>query len=1371
MLKPPVSSGIRLFCAAFCLLSICFWVSQYPVLAAEPSVSPPVDPLVPKREITQESGTVPEWKMRWDKARQYARTGDYGNAVQEYEKLLIEKHGLEEAQWELAKIYIKLGELDKSAAVLELLLESAPEKLEYLESLASIMSSKGHIDRAVDLHKQVLLKEPENTTALYGVVKGLFELGRKKDSLPFLERLHRNKPDDARVREDLASLYYDLERYPEARPLLVDIAQDKDAPLSILLMTAKVHNSLGLDNLAMIYWQRVLAIDPQNYEANEQLANYYDRAGQGDKALEHFLILLAATPDNPELLKRVGMLQMSMGRYDQALQYFERYNGQRPDDKEVLRKIVDVHSAMGNTLESLEILERYFSLESQPDLKNLKQAADLYEASGRHDDAIVIYKRILAITPDDSLISARLAKDFLIVGKEAEAEAIWRNLARNEKLLEVLETLHSQEPSDERIALKLANMYLEKGVLEKSKEVFDELVRRGHMSADLLASRGALYEQLAMPAHALTDYERLLEQRVNLNEIRLRCIKLAGKLGRLTEVRHHLALLDKGYTAENDITVRLAVAGAYSECGLHEQAVQEYQDLLSDVSGQKELKLDVLLKLSQTYKSAGLPYECEQTLRIALTVDPQSRMVLSELYDLTLASIRLDEAKVWLDRLADLYPSPNEWEIGLMRAKHLAADGEYRYAVKLGRRLLEEMPEAEPLSMHTANGSQSTNFEVRLFLARFLLAAEKYHEAESQCLQLIDDWPAELEPRVILLQVYYSSKEYDKAEEIFSQTLTIARKDPGLLLRLSLLYRQYNRTSEMVRLAELANNAMSDSLKAKLLLAEACELDGRNSRAVALLEQVAAEYPENGSAATMLARYLFKTGQYDEALSKCESLLSNNPQRADMLLLKARILWAKNKWAESQKIYKVFLQPSVDELLAERASKLGLSLPAPRKPSIWEIITFKKDYRKGLAFADTLMTPTHAVDNDDGEPELHKLAASLYAQYRWQQKFSMEIDARRSVQRGEFLQAVKDYEALINEYPHEESLIFDLAGIYSRLGRLGAEADLYEKLSELNADLPGLSKAIMRNRLKREPRVSAAYGFQQREGHDGYIDIRKDWASMNFYFSPQLHHEIDFSATRNFYKRADREKDVESSRAIIGYKSTVIDRLSFSVGGGIEAVDKGSNDTVLVNCDLSGDITDRLSSHLSFVRDVKDDTTASLTRNIVQHKIRAGVDLDLFPRLIVGGNYEYIDYSDDNATEGYDVWSSYVLFKDPTFLKFSYTFDFKDSEEGAMPGIALEDGFASDDHPYWSPKNYWINSFSLFFKHQLSEDLLGRGAPRYYTAEYTLEYDSAGHAIQTIEGGFFIEWNPSFIVEATAAITSSDIYRSREIFLSAIYRW
>ncbi len=1347
---------------------------------------------MPDRDIKFKNQSIPVWKTIWDQARQLTRSGNYPEAVEKYDSLLKLKPNLFEASWELARIRMELKEWDKASRILELLVEAAPERVDYLVGLGHVMAEKGQFQRAADLFLRAYEKEPDNISALNGFVYCRLKQEKREDILPYLEELNRKDPDDLIIQKELARLYFDHARYEDAMPHLVKSTASDNVDLETLITSARAHDKLGLGGQAAAYWQRVVTRAPGNMEAHARMASLHETHGRSIKALDHVLILLKKHPDDPVFLKRAGKFLVDSGRFEEALGYVKRYLKQRPKDRQVIRSLIEIYVVLGDESSTLAALETYFRIESDPDPENLRKAARLYDAAGRFREAIPLYKRLLLKTPDDPEILATLADDLIAIGEADGALFMWKHLARVEpdrvdvyrsmadllerldrkqELIEMLETVHGLRPDDETTILRLAMEYLDQGDLDKSRSVFDRITGAGQKEPLFFARRGALYERLGMQEHAFSDYEESLQLNPSDTDIRLKCARLAGALGLIERVREHLVELENGPQFDGTCEFRLVKAAALNECGEYTASLNEYRSVLdSCLLGGDCRKRDILVSMSDLFNKAALPFEAEQTLRMALNPDCDKRVVLSRLFDLALDSGRLHDGGIWLNSLESF---ESGIETGLMRARLQVANGDYRDAIRTCLRISSEACQKDSLITDVRDSTERGRCEETEFvLARIMVEADRLKAAKSYLLPLLTGGKDNLEQMVLLQKIYKLSGEPGKEKEINSRALSVANNDLGLLLHLIQLYRENNLLREMLEVAEVASGKAPHSLKASLLLARAMILNDDTENGLSLLERITDYYPENSAAAAMMPELLFKTGRFQDGLESCEAVLAGEDfKRQDILLLKARILWAMHEQTESMDVYKAYLDLSVDQVLQDRCRELNLPTgPFVKQRTVWEILIFSQGKETG--FADHLLSASHAVDNNTREKRtLNGVAAPFYSKYMWQKRFKAELDARRSVQRREYFQAVNQYEALLEDFPEEESLMFDLAGIYSRLGRLENEAAIYERLSELSEDFPGLSVAVERNRIKRRPRVSVGFGYSREQGRDDYKDMEMESGDVSIWFSPHTQHQVDISASRRNYRSSKSDERVRSRRAYLSYTADFLNGLSIFMGTGLEAFDHDNADTALINCAISGKIGDKVKSCIGFGRDIIADTTASLTRNVVAQDLRAAISVDLFPRLLMGGDLGVIDYSDGNSTTGYELWTSYILLSEPNFLKFSYSYNFKDSQDSPNPGDPLDDGFAEDDHPYWSPKNFWLNRFSLFFKHQFSDDTLDRGVPRYFTAEYSLGYDSGGYLVQTVKGGFFIELNSSFIVDANAHITSSESYRSRDFVLSATYRW
>lgn len=1383
-------------------------------LAAASDMNQPLS-VVPDREVMQQDTQLPGWKNMWDEARVLVRQGNYEAAVEKYEALLAEKESLTEARWEFARLLRQMKENDKAVRVLELLLEANPEQGEYLKELAGVLQEQGLYRRSVDLLLRVHKQDSNDAAVLEGITTGMTALGKKKEMLPFLEALYWQQPKNGVLRRQLATLAYDLGDYNKAREHLVPLAEAPGASVDILRMTARSLDTLALDNLAGDYWQRLVKIEPDNIEGHERLAAYYEKKGRLNDVLRHLLALQPARVYDTALMLRIGKLYFAMEQYAEALPYIENYIRQNSGDRQAIQSLIEIYARLGEKAKTLVWLERLFSLESIPDAATLKQAARLYDEVGRYRDAILLYRRLLEITPDDQEIIKLLANDLLAIGENEGALFLLQQLIRNkpedseiyggiaelleklgryQELVSVLEAAVKVAPGDIKAKIKLAQVYWQAGRHRDGRLIVTELMGSALPDPVLYSLRGVLFESYGYDQRALLDYERyidlLAEDRtagVDARDIRLRCLRLAGRLGRAEDIYRHITALQGAGDTVQDKNVLLIIADAFRESGIFETAMKYYQDAYrydpltsgSLSESERQIAHETLLSLAKLYKTAGMPYETEESLRQAYQVGYDPLNVLKLLAELALANGMPEDAEVWIQRLSVLIYSGKggpggifsgpEWEENLLQARLKLAQGSRFFALRLARDLRVILFD-QLLSDPTDANQRTETIQEGIKLGIFFVEASRYAEAEEVCARLLQYAENDLESLALLYVTQMKNGKTQKAEEILVRTLSVVQVDFGKQFLLAAILQKYDLWDAMVPLAEDLVKMRPDSINAGLLLAEAYERTGRREEAVRQLEEVTVKYPENSRILSLQAVMAFRMGRYEEALTHSEFILAREPNRLDIRLLKARALWAVHKWGQSIAEYEDILQPAIEKRLQQMADSLGLVAVSPKQPGILGVAALFETEAGGV---ETIMNASHAVDNEElPARQFNDMAAVVFSEYCWQKSVARELGARKAVQRQEYYQAVKLYKTLIRDFPEEDTLLFDLAGIYSKMDRISDEAVIYEELSARAARVPGLSEAITRNSLKRKPWMSVQYGKRHDEGWDGTKAIKKEWQAVSFWMSPFSQHEVDFSAFRNNYQSTENnEEELSSQRAYVTFRSNFFQGVSFDIGGGVERLKDGFANMNLIDCSLSGDLGDRLESHVTFKRDVTADTIESLQRNIMHEDVEVGVAVDLMPRLQAGSDYGYTSYSDGNLTEGYTLWASYVMFSEPTKLSFGYAYEFMDSRESSSPGLLLGAGTESKDHPYWVPRNYWLNNFSVSFKHQLSEEKFGRGVPRYYVIEYALGHNSQGYLVQNVKNKFFLELTSHIILEASGEITSSQPYLNREGAVSLRYRW
>lgn len=1369
--------------------------------------------IVPDEDIASGANDKPKWMVLWELGRKLVREGELQDAVKVYSLLLVREKNIDEARWELARIRVSLGELDKAAVLLETILERSPDQIRALNGLASISKLNGHLDRAVSLYRHVTdTLDPENSISLMGLSQSLLALGKKKEAIPYLEKLAQDE-SDIQSRRDLAFSYYELGLYELGRPLSASLAAIENADLSYIILAARLHSLLDRKSQAAQYWNRVVAASPQDQEAHLWLSSYYEKKKQYKDALRHYLVLHSISPDEPKYLFSIARGYMAGNNMKEALAYLNEYLSHKPFDKKAIRELINIHVALGDEGETLASLDRYFEVESHPSTGQLKQAARLYDEVGRYHDAIPIYRKLLKKNPNDRQILATLANDLLAIGEDEGALIILSDLARispenkeiyvamagllaklnrhNERIA-ILEAINLLDPEDDDVTLDLVMLYSRKGDFGKSFSLFSSVEDKGFESPALLEKRAAVFLLHGLAEHALRDYEELLRIDTERDDIRLKSIQITGSLGLNSALESHVEILISKIKRTPDgageqgggllhgalltslgVQEYIRIANSYRDAGRYETALAMYREAELESRDSENFCSLVCLEKAKLYQDQGMKFEAEQALRMALLQGDDRWRAMTHLVQLGLDGKNMGDAGLWLTLLRYVTSQENispslsrslEMQRQFLEILWDIAGGKYQAAIRKIKSLQVSLAEHQSVWFETPITLYHTDIE----LLRSYMGLEEYDLALALCRDLIGSNRLRLLPQVFFYRVLTETGSEEEASAQFETLLRIAGRDLGQLLELASYFQEAGDLESLKKVLTVARQKEPASYRVMIDLAKVYVDLNDFAGIYSVLDQMKKDFPGNIQLEGIAALVYFQKGENEKGLESCEAVLAIQEYRADILLLKARILWRSRQQDQALEVFHDYLAVTAESLFRDSAAGEGIEVPADVEDTFWQKITRVPD--SDNRYIDNVMSPSFvgSIENHD----VSRLAVPFYALYQWQKLFSEELQARRALARDEYLGASHYFSQMLVKYPNDPILLFDLAETYSHLGRSEDEALLYSKLHMIDPTYPGLSAAEERNRLKLQPRLIGTYRFRKEEGWDGYKDIRESSVKTGYNRSLAPGQNVQVEMSHHRYTDAESEESLMSNRFYAFYRGNMFHRVDVKVGAGVDALENDEGDTGLFSLEMNSRITDKVKGTVSYYRDVVTDTLASLGRNIVADKVKGSLSFDLSQYFTTGGSYDMDTYSDGNEFHGYSLWASVIFMTEPALLRFTYMYDFQDAREGNQEdGPLLADGFSDLDHPYWSPKNYWENSFHIYWQQHILSDMLEKEVPSYYTVEYILDYDSTGHERQSLKGGFSVELTSHFILESALEFVSSDNYRTKDLSLTAVYRW
>ncbi len=287
-------------------------------------------------------------------------------------------------------------------------------------TLAGVLADHDFLDEAESHYRKAVEADPDGLE----YVRGLATV---------LERPHRNESSvDRRRRDEEAATWWqkvlevtdDRASRREARRRIVGIwsrrreldgkrqqwrrafrADPPDIDAGRFLAEAYLRGQPSDPGRAEEVLQRIVSLEPGDVESLLALERVQTTRGDLEAAIGTLRKLADADPRRaPRYLQRMAEHAHALYRDEDAVRYAAEAVSRTPDDAEghrrlgdLLRARQDLEGAIRAYEKALELDERLFT--------TYFDLAELHLARGEHDQADRLYRRVLALTPDDDLVA------------------------------------------------------------------------------------------------------------------------------------------------------------------------------------------------------------------------------------------------------------------------------------------------------------------------------------------------------------------------------------------------------------------------------------------------------------------------------------------------------------------------------------------------------------------------------------------------------------------------------------------------------------------------------------------------------------------------------------------------------------------------------------------------------------------------------------------------------------------------------------------------------------------------------------------------------------------------------------------------------
>ncbi len=1331
----------RLHCPA----AVLFLMLIIPSAAvAAPSIGKTVSQ--PQGIIVLDDSPLPVWKKKWDEARLLVRRKDYLKAAQTYSELLQLRPQVEEILWEYCNVLVDLQDWLSAAELVEKLLELDGNRQDYLLLAGKISLGNGEFRNAVDRFEKVYTADtsgPFSTTALKGLVTGLQGSARKQEAFPLMEQLYRRTPEDKELLQDLAGIAQDLGYLDKSRAYYSTLVERFSTDEETMLRASSAFEQSGAAQDALAIWESYLERQPAYLPFHKKIADYFMMIGKSRAALPHILFMIDNGVEDDQLLLVAGRILLNDEKQPaKALQYLEQYAAHHPEDIDTSFQIEKIRTVLADTF-----------------ISNIEK-----------DGVQMLWDDLVEITPNREAIYLEMAEKLEKKGNYAD-------------VLKILMVIQRFRPEDRDILLRIAKTQFELGNYQESYTYLKTIEKVFSGKSEYLLLRAETEERLGLDAEALRQYFKVLELQPDNHAAFARALALAGQLGLIDELQR-LATKLRGGEHGNRLDLWLDYLRGLRMNALFEKAWPVYQDLLERYRGQSAEVENILLDKVETLHASRQYFLAEQVLREMLAATGSSKAVLLKLADLALREKNVKSAREWWSAIEQKYATGN-WRNGDDADKR-ATFGLYIDILLLDGMFDQVVSEVDDLQQRLKNHDQDRQEAEFLSTMQLARCRALFNLGEyERCLKEMNAMVSSNRENTIELAVlwFQVTKKTGKPSSAFKELDKMLhdsdRLSPVLLFQAAEVERNFGEFEAGLHHVGLIQEMLPGSVRAQVVKADLLWQAGRLSEALQCYHGLLDVLGEQKFLRDRALELELLRGNFKEIVRGAE-INSMPPSEIDekksvnapvpdywRKLLLARALWTAGEWDAASDVYEHLLDDPVqqDFRSAIAAEQIEITQP-PLKKSIWNVLSFSSP-----APPDPLaqyMEPQFVSSNTG--TRLDKVTARMYEKYRWQRLIRNEYQAKKAEQRKDIREAERQYKELVEKDASIEGL-FDLAQIYGRLGEYGKEAELYSSIMKYGPAYPGLSEAILRNELLRQPRLSADFEVIEKEGRDGYIDTFRQSLGSTFWFMPALDKEASLEYRENRYTDSADIDTIRGHRLIGAYSHDFPKYFDIQLRAGAESLNEYQTTAtggMRINCLLD----DHIKAYVLFDQNPVYDTLAALENGIYSQDYETGLIIESPKGIAFGGDYRRRRYSDDNSQDQAHLWSGYAIYNKATTFKLQYDYRTIDNSKESSDDFPDTTTVQIFDTPlYWSPDEYWEHLATISFQHLLKTFSLTKGTPSYYSLDYSFGFESGQDFTHRMGFEILLEMSTHFLLKGNISYATSDDFEQKGALFSLIYRW
>ena len=189
------------------------------------------------------------------------------------------------SMFELSRLYLDAGKLSEALFFAENAAEIDPENIWYHYSLAEMYLVANKADKAVKTYEKIISLFPENLTVYYDLADALLKGGKPNAAIKVYDQIERQVGVVEEICLQKEMIYISLNKIDKAAEEMQKLIDEYPKELRYYGMLAELYQANNQMDLALLAYENMLNIEPNDPNVHMSLAGYYKSVGNNTRSL------------------------------------------------------------------------------------------------------------------------------------------------------------------------------------------------------------------------------------------------------------------------------------------------------------------------------------------------------------------------------------------------------------------------------------------------------------------------------------------------------------------------------------------------------------------------------------------------------------------------------------------------------------------------------------------------------------------------------------------------------------------------------------------------------------------------------------------------------------------------------------------------------------------------------------------------------------------------------------------------------------------------------------------------------------------------------------------------------------------------------